>query len=83
MNGAIIRLPRCMSWDSKSLIVLLVLCLCVISFYTNTHNTRCLSNFGFDHSNEGTQDYGDQSGMMGSSYSEDEGPLSKLLISQY
>jgi len=32
-------------------------------------------NFGFDHSNEGTQDYGDQSGMMGSSYSEDEGPL--------
>lgn len=36
-------------------------------------------NFGYAHSNEGTQNYGDQSGMMGYSYSQDEGPVSKLL----
>jgi hypothetical protein len=34
-------------------------------------------NFGYAHSNEGTTNYGDQSGMMGYSYSQDEGPVSK------
>jgi hypothetical protein len=33
-------------------------------------------NFGYAHSNEGTTNYGDQSGMMGYSYSQDEGPVS-------
>ena len=36
-------------------------------------------NFGYAHSNEGTTNYDDRSGMMGYSYSKDEGPVSKLL----
>jgi len=32
-------------------------------------------NFGYAHSNEGTTNYGDQSGMMGYSYGQDEGPV--------
>jgi len=45
--------------------------------------TLRFSNFGYAHSNEGTQSYADQSGMMGYSYSQDEGPVSKLIIIQY
>jgi hypothetical protein len=37
--------------------------------------TLRFSNFGYAHSNEGTQSYADQSGMMGYSYSQDEGPV--------
>jgi len=32
-------------------------------------------NLNFAHSGEGTEVYGDQSGMMGYSYSDDEGPV--------
>jgi hypothetical protein len=31
-------------------------------------------NLDFGHSNEGTEEYDDTSGMMGYSYNEDEGP---------
>jgi hypothetical protein len=32
-------------------------------------------NLDFAHSGEGTETYADQSGMMGYSYSDDEGPV--------
>ena len=54
----------------------------LLSFYVfftsldiNTHVTLRSSNLGFAHSGEGTQQYADQSGMMGYSYSSDEGPV--------
>ncbi len=42
---------------------------------SNTHVTLRFSNLGFAHSGEGTAQYADQSGMMGYSYSNDEGPV--------
>jgi hypothetical protein len=37
-------------------------------------------NFGYAHSNEGSATYADQSGLMGYSYGQDDGPKSKLAI---
>jgi len=54
----------------------------LLSFYVfftslniNTHFTLRSSNLGFAHSGEDTAEYADQSGMMGYSYSQDEGPV--------
>ncbi len=86
MDGAIIHLHRCMRLASKFFLALDVdvfSCSCSALFNYLFSQSQILtthfrySNFGYGHSNEGSQAYGDQSGMMGFSYSNDEGPVSK------
>lgn len=72
MNGVITHLLRCMRLASEYSMLLL---LCVIKVCSHTHNTSRFSNFGYAHSSEGEDEYGDNSGMMGGSYRQDDGPL--------
>ena len=73
MNGVVPHLLRCMRLASEYSMLLL---LCVIKVCSHTHNASRFSNFGYAHSGEGDDEYGDHSCMMGNFGGiEDDGPL--------
>ncbi len=67
---------KCMRSGSESYCFALVLCVMYsLHSMSKTHFALRFSNLGFAHSGEDTAQYADQSGMMGYSYSNDEGPV--------
>ena len=76
INGVITHLHRFMSLDSKLLVYRLCYMLMLSCQFVEILTIYpSFSNFNYAHSNEGASTYADQSGMMGYSYGQDEGPI--------